>query len=785
MTKDKFELIVGSLLHDVGKVVYRQGDKRRHSISGYDFLKQDVGIDNEKILESVRYHHGAELKGANISNNSYAYITYIADNIAASVDRRKRDNEDYGFEQEMSLESVFNILNGNDKKMYYHRGMLGEENIINYPTLEKEKFDEHFYLKVMNQIKDNLKSIEWDKEYINSLVELMEANLTYIPSSTAKDELADISLFDHSKLTAAAGSCIYDYLAEKGVTDYKDSLFDDANKFYDEEVFMMLSMDISGIQNFIYTIHSEGALKNLRSRSFYLEMMMEHIVDTLLDRLDLSKANLIYSGGGHCYILVANTKKTETIIQEFEKELNQWLLDEFNVALYMAIGYVRCSANSLKNYPQGSYSEIFRSVADMISKKKSCRYTPGQIMKLNNKKNKDFSRECKICKSLDNLNEENVCHTCEAIQNLSKDILHAKFFAIYKGHKEKTLKLPFECYLSSRTEEEIKKDSQGEELIRVYGKNAMYTGKKISSRIFVGNYTTGETFEELAKKSQGIPRIGVLRADIDNLGAAFVSGFENEKNQDKYVSLSRTATLSRQLSIFFKYHINSILKKSVYSLEGDGGKKRNAAIVYSGGDDVFIVGSWNDVIELAVDIRDAFDEYTEGTLTLSAGIGIYQSGFPINVSAKETEQMESASKKLSGKNAVTLLPDGKTHQVEEDGNMFNISDGTYNWDMFLDEVIGEKFYTIKDFFENTEDRGKNFLYNLLELIRNRGEKINIARYIYLLARLEPKQWEDEVAKETYRIFSENMYEWIKDETSCRQLKTAINLYAYLVREKED
>ena len=63
---------------------------------------------------------------------------------------------------------------------------------------------------------DNLKGLQWTEEYINSLMAVMEANLTYIPSSTAKSELADISLYDHVKLTAAIAACIYDYLNEKG-----------------------------------------------------------------------------------------------------------------------------------------------------------------------------------------------------------------------------------------------------------------------------------------------------------------------------------------------------------------------------------------------------------------------------------------------------------------------------------------------------------------------------------------------------------------------------------------
>ena len=85
-------------------------------------------------------------------------------------------------------------------------------------------------------------------------------------------------------------------------------------------------MDISGIQNFIYTIGEKGALKGLRARSFYLEILMENIVDDLLDKLSLSRANLMYSGGGHCYMLLPNTDFVKRTLDEYDKELNEWML---------------------------------------------------------------------------------------------------------------------------------------------------------------------------------------------------------------------------------------------------------------------------------------------------------------------------------------------------------------------------------------------------------------------------------------------------------------------------
>ena len=45
ITDNQIKLIVGSLLHDIGKVVYRSGDGRNHSQSGYEYLKNEADID--------------------------------------------------------------------------------------------------------------------------------------------------------------------------------------------------------------------------------------------------------------------------------------------------------------------------------------------------------------------------------------------------------------------------------------------------------------------------------------------------------------------------------------------------------------------------------------------------------------------------------------------------------------------------------------------------------------------------------------------------------------------
>ena len=64
--------------------------------------------------------------------------------------------------------------------------VLNPKNGINYPTEDEISMDEHFYQSVIQNITDNLKGITLDEEYINSLLAVLEANLTYIPSSTSK-----------------------------------------------------------------------------------------------------------------------------------------------------------------------------------------------------------------------------------------------------------------------------------------------------------------------------------------------------------------------------------------------------------------------------------------------------------------------------------------------------------------------------------------------------------------------------------------------------------------------
>lgn len=767
MTDEQLRIVVGGLLHDVGKILYRSVDGRNHSESGYYFLKQEALMDDQKILDQIRYHHAKQLCNAKLGKKSLAYITYIADNIASAMDRRKKEDGQSGFVKDIPLESIFNILNGNQESMCYQPMMLDAEEIINYPTEKAITYSEGFYAGIKEKIKSCLMDFEWKDEYISSLLSILEATMSFLPSSTSREERADVSLYDHVKMTAAIGSCIYEYATEYEINDFNSSFFKNASSFYSKKAFLIYSMDISGIQDFIYTISSKGALKGLRSRSFYLEIMMEHMIDELLFRLSLSRANLLYSGGGHAYLLIANTKKTKEIVQLFEKEMNQWFLDTFQIALYVGCGMAECSSNDLCNQPDGSYREIFQTISKHISEKKRCRYTKEQLIALNKKTVTNGERECIICRRNDRLRDENKCEICDALEKMSKNILYGKFFTVIGQKEDICVPLPGGCYLVCDTEEKLRERMEKDEFyIRAYSKNKMYVGYSLATKLWVGDYVNGDTFEELGSQAEGIHKIAVMRADVDNLGQAFVRGFESETRGNDYVTLSRTSTFSRKMSMFFKYHINHLLEHGTYMITSRESGKRNALIVYSGGDDVFVVGSWDDVIGFAIDLYYSLKKYTQATLSISAGIGIYPTKYPISVMAQETGILEESSKELEGKNAVTLF-----HK-----------DYTFHWEELIKNVIEEKLQLLKEFFIEFDERGKNFLYNILDLLRNRDDRINIARYAYLLGKICPKEKE---RQEGYQRFSQKMYQWMRNNKDAKELEMAIYLYVYMKRTKEE
>ena len=833
-------LQLGALLHDIGKIVRRADlDSKDHSEAGSKYLKDNNLLDDKykEVYDMIDYHHAKYLSSANLREDSLAYIVYEADNIASGIDRVKYENEKIRGNEMDSLNSIFNVIRiekNNLKKTF--KLFDFDKNGFNMPTSSNIKLNNSDYKKIIDYIKDNLNSF---KENINpeKLAIVLEACCSYFPSSSYVDT-PDISYYDHVKLTAAISACFYLYDKENNIQNFKEEYFSDIDR--NKKKFLLVSGEFSGIQNFIYTISSKMAMKSLRGRSFYLELFAEHIIDEILSTLELSRINLLYSGGSHFYLLLPNTEKTKEILDIYKEKINNFILERMGTTIYFEMVYTETSAEELGNgltkeiKTENKVGELFRKTSSKVSKAKLSRYSLEQLKELfneNSSLNKIYSytKECTICKKAEDekILENNardfgdeagieLCDSCKGYINLGRDIsklYHTNDeFIIEKKSENIEEGVVFPKYLEGYVSILINNKSyilkNMDKIHRYYAINSNYTGDKLCRNIWVGNYNITENgkgnlieFKELVKKSKGIERLAVFRADVDNLGTLFQSGFENKDSKEPYknVTLSKSVVLSRYLSDFFKRKINLILEKKDAAKDNNelfkkycdiicknNSSPRDIVIVYSGGDDVFAIGTWNDIIEFSIDLRTAFKEFTNDKITLSAGIGFFSENYPIHQMAEKTGNLESlakANKDFSGKiikNSVVLFG-----EIDEKLNHI------YTWDIFIDKVLNEKYKFIKSITilnetdkEKYKDRifiGKSKWYKLMDLIVSRltkeNNRLDIARFVYILGRINFTNDN----KNNFNEFKKNLLLWLKDKEDAKQLLTAINILIYQER----
>ena len=145
----------------------------------------------------------------------------------------------------------------------------------------------------------------------------------------------------------------------------------------------------------------------------------------------LSRANLIYTGGGHAYLLVPNTEEVKQKIDLALANYNRRLAEKFGTRLFVAHGIKECSDNELmsKTEDPEAYANIFRSVSAQIAQKKLHRYSPQELRLLNSNNQTDKEgRECSICGVSGNLVEQDevICSTCAAFADISTMLIRRK-----------------------------------------------------------------------------------------------------------------------------------------------------------------------------------------------------------------------------------------------------------------------------------------------------------------------------------------------------------------------
>lgn len=726
----KYLISLAGFFHDIGKFYQRathiktsENQKKEfgyaHAYLSYRAINEELieGFkavfskdEIDKILDGV-YHHKP--------NSEIQYLIQKADWISSS--ERAKEETIYNVdvlpedqkkqlvefaEQNPRLRSIFENLKLNKeviKSNYFYKiSPLNLSKDIFPKSLEEAFIDlnektkneilgdykEHWQ-KFKNEFNEKLKNVnlkfsEHPEKIFSLIYHLLYKYLWCIPASTFDKEnytkhYPDISLFDHSRILSAVAT-----------------VFADSNKDFNknwektkkEKLFLHLKGDISGIQKFIYKVHQGqgGVAKRLRGRSFYIALLPEVLSRYILNQLGYPITNLLYSGGGIFEILIANTEENKEKLKEIEIKINQFLAENFEADLGLAIGKYEYSPEELET----NYQKVLERLNENLDNAKKQRFNylleTGKIFEvLNYKSNqiKENKKKCPSCNTYLIGESKEVCDLCEKFKNIGQILPNTKYliFSIKKENSKNERAISFDefgtVYLIENKEDLINfsKDKNVVEILKINDTslNRYSTGFKFMGKVVPKATTkilpeeTGEeeiiykdqivSFTLLAEYSEGDSRIGILRMDVDNLGKLFSFGLKGK------ISISRIATISRMLDLFFAGYLNNIcesLTGKVKAKEKDKNFKIDNLfyILYSGGDDVFLIAPWDKAIEVAKLINDKFKEFTcyNPNITISAGYIQVKPKFPIKTAAEIAGESEDIAKE-KGKNRISVLGD--------------------------------------------------------------------------------------------------------------------------------
>ncbi|MDR2967902.1 MAG: type III-A CRISPR-associated protein Cas10/Csm1 [Methanobacteriaceae archaeon] len=809
------QIQIAALLHDVGKFYQRTG--KRHSTIYDKYSKDDFGwngahakwsadfvrdIYGEEVENLVLYHHEPK----NSDYPDLAKIIQKADHHASSERIKSEKNLKVNEEPLISIFSRVKLDDIESKKSEDEKELKEYYIPLEPLSLDKNTFEKikpqpgkkinMNYVSLWADFKNELKRIGTPN--FNTTLAILKKYTSTIPSAVYKSE-ADISLYDHLKTTAALTTSRFRYNQETKKLKQTNH----------QKVYLAVTGDISGIQKFIYKVSSpqdaqSGMSKRLRGRSLYLNLLNDSIASRLVENLGFDQSNILFCGGGRFIIIVANTEKIKSKIEEFKDKINNYFIKEFNAELYLGLAYEECSGKDLE-----SFGKVTADLNMKLAEDKKHKFIDQLDKVFEVEKNVKYDKTCSVCGKTTN---KEICEACKSHENLGRIAINSKFIIKcfsrtnneYDFYEERLgIGYLFKNY--PKTIDFIKNlnDNHGKyekiEIIRLNSTNFLtedvisgikHLEKEIFKKItlsfnFMGNtvpkfigksigenkIATSLYFEHLAKISKGANKLGIVKMDVDNLGKVFTKGFkhlEEEKtikvdDEEKIViikggTISRISTLSSQLDMFFSGFINEIAKqyrifselcpsceeklkdkkieriklniqkydsdvKPLDISESDADnffiyhEKEDKVcsncekfaiptihINYSGGDDLLVLGPYDDIIKFSREFREKFRQWTceNPSITLSAGINIVDSKFPIGKAVVTADEYLEASKNCG-----------------EDKDKITLFNDVVKWENSKDTSKG--YYELLDFgmelekYVENEDISRGMNYTLLRL----------------------------------------------------------------------
>lgn len=649
--------------------------------------------------------------------NKFFPNSLIDDDFLLDIIKKANISDDYEVNS-VGLSSIFSKISLDDTmpKRHYVPLMKLELNDNIYPSVSFEKYSD--YRELWFSFINELQLLGNYKNFENLLALLKKYTATICYND-------DISLFDHLKITNALSNCIYKQAINGSV----------------DNTFLIINGDVSGIQKFIYKISKPGKWKSgiskrLRGRSLYVTLLTEFIANKIISKLNLDSTNIIFCSGGRFTIIAPNIKENQHMIDRLESGFNKEFINRLNAELYLILVTHDVSFDDLRDY-----NNISSKSSKLLSQKKKHKFLDHFSILFKEEKFEDENiKLCKICGNRIYNKYDEICHECHTQEIFGRKVTNAKYLVTYERYGEYEKIFSGFNYMFFDSQEEVvnfvhNNDFSNFHIYKLNNTNFTNIVDKIYSNNvyfdfkFIGNtvpHIDNELldFKQISNLSKGLKKIGVLKMDVDNLGEIFYKGF----NANSRLNIYRISSLSFFLDFFFLGLINNISNEfKVYT--NCGSYKDNFTeirdydfeedkyrsffkpkddffvpnelekfststiyINYSGGDDLLVLGPYDDIINFSILLRDKFKEWTcsNNSINISAGIGIYNYLFPIGNASIEVETSLNKSKNC-GKDKITI---------------FN---QTLSWDD-VGSIIG--FKRILDFGKKLEYLTENYLVPL-------------------------------------------------------------------------
>jgi CRISPR-associated protein Cas10/Csm1 subtype III-A len=400
----------------------------------------------------------------------------------------------------------------------------------------------------------------------------------------------------------------------------------------------MILGDLSGLQDFLFDVSAEGGgqARRLRARSVTISLLAECAARRILDAVGWGRQDVIFSSAGK-FLLVGSHLQQENIaaVKSAAREAANWLLVETCGSLRLAIATCNLpspmsATSSLDTLHQHLHRQKLQPWANCVA--------DSGLWKTDKMVLPSLSPPCELCRRRpagktfndDSVNRK-ICHRCYGDLQLGRDLPSTRWLEIFAEPNQETLDL---LGFGLRTNAQ---ESFTEESVEVFPTTSQckINGPKVVSRPLLRNVPKDKhgqpiEFKELAAHSFGMPLLGVLKMDADNMGTAFRHVLE--KSQD----LHSLGEFSKRVDKFLSTTVNNMLALPKWNI---------LYVIFSGGDDLFLVGPWDKAFDFAAEVRRRFnEEFSKDGLTISAGMAMIKPTIPIRDASEQADLLLDRAK---------------------------------------------------------------------------------------------------------------------------------------------